>query len=259
MKILEMSDEMKTRIGERLTEELKMRGISAKELAEGIGVSPSAISYIRAGKRTLSAELAQKIADFLSDREIKTARPLKVHYVKADDPEFENKPMETNPEDCNITLEKIELPKFVKTDKIKTEYSVDGQDEEVLRFVSPEYLLGQTADRVPAQELNPIEKPERKLEKDLLILLQDCGYEIEAAYSMPELQKEVDWDSEKWQGAENLFGSTIKKSGTEQAYRLTPSETYILLQRIIKQINNTMEDLFEAKDIAAHFNKKKLR
>lgn len=52
-------------IGDNLKKILAEKGISAKWLAEEVGVSPTHLSYVVNNKRNLSFELAEKIADVL--------------------------------------------------------------------------------------------------------------------------------------------------------------------------------------------------
>ena len=230
--------------GNRLSREMKSRRVSSKELAIAVGLNPVQISYIRTGVRPMAEDVAEKIAEYLSQKPVLTG--------------------DYSPEEMKDIVEQIAaIEESGNLDDQETEKQLrrlkrkkEKNEKERLVSLTPGYLLGKTGNELPIKEDTPEEKA-IELWGAIKHILQCCGYELQQASDVPLIKDGayVDWSDEHWQKAEKNYEAIIKKEGAEKIYHLTPSEQYTLFLQIYRGAQNTIENFFAAKDIAEHFKK----
>lgn len=233
--------------GERLSQEMKRRKVTSKELSEAIGINPVQLSYIRTGTRPMSEDLAKKIADYLSDKPIVRG--------KKDQEEREKKIQEIT-EEINSLRQKIN-PDNPDEELIDHIHQLNARKllitAELCITVTPEALLARTVADFDDSE-STAEDDDIERWKAISQILQSCGYELKQAAEVPLLgEKGVDWEDEQWQRAEREYVTILKRDGEEAHYNLTPSEQYVLFSQIYQSTKTVIENFLMAKDVAKHF------
>lgn len=227
--------------GRRVSHEMQNRRITSKELAKAVGLNPVQVSYIRTGSRPLSEDVAQRIAEYLSQKP----------FLRGDNsPEtmsdLENRIENMERADETEFPDKEEQLHKLKREKIRRE-------KNRFRVVTPEYLMGKTEKEQVIREDTEEEKS-LELWSAIARMLVSCGYDLQQAKDVPLInEKEINWNDERWQKAEKNFEAIIKRDGGEKAYHLTPSEQFMLFSQICNSTKNVIENFLMAKDIAEHF------